>query len=113
MTAREMILLCSSLQGVRTCILCVWFWVLPPLQLLEHWVTPPPHLRLEACRSMPQHSIFFWGAVGACSARHMRSAQATRLRLCCLPVYIGASRLHGQHSHSRHVIFCLCYYCAP
>ena len=34
-----------------------------PLQLLENWVTP--HLRLEACHSMLQHSKIILGTVGA------------------------------------------------
>ena len=38
----------------------------PPLQLLENWVTT--HLRLKACRGMPQHSKLFLGTVGACLA---------------------------------------------
>ena len=63
MTAHEMILLCSSLQGVRTCI---------PLCLNPSFATFAAfgklgtlHLRLEACRSMSQHSKIFLGTVGA------------------------------------------------
>ena len=39
-------------------------------QLLENLGTPP-HLRLEACRSMLQHSKFFLGTVGAWSGTHL------------------------------------------
>ena len=54
MTTHEMIPLCSSLQGVGTCIpFCVCFWV-----LLENIVTP--HLRLAACCSIAN---FCWGSL--------------------------------------------------
>ena len=65
MTTHETVLLCSSLQVVGRCISLCWFWVLPPFQRLANLVTP--HLQLEACRSMPHHSKFFLGSVGASS----------------------------------------------
>ena len=67
MTTHEIILLCSSLQGVGRCI---------PLCLVLGFATVVPFgdlgtltYRLKhaaACRSMLQHSKFFWGTVGAC-----------------------------------------------
>ena len=73
MTTHEMILLCSSLQGVGRCILlCLVLgfatfsasaW-LPPTYGLKH---------AAACRSMLQHSKFFLGTVGACPCMFLLS----------------------------------------
>ena len=63
MTTHEMILLCSSSQGVRTCIPLCLVLILPPLQPLENLLTP--HLWREACCSMLQHSKFFLGTIDA------------------------------------------------
>ena len=70
MTTHEMILLCPSLQGVRRCILlCL---MLRFATFAAFWkIGPPPAnglKRTTAYHSMPQHSKFFWGTVGACLA---------------------------------------------
>ena len=71
MTSHEMILLCSSLQGVKR-------WI--PLCLVVGFATfvalGSPHLRLDTCRSMPQHAAachstanFSWGPLVPCWPR--------------------------------------------
>ena len=63
MTTHEMILLRSSLQIVGRCIpLC---WVLGFASFVAFGIFEYPHLRLEACRTMLQHSNVFLGTVGA------------------------------------------------
>ena len=63
MTTHEMILLCSSLQGVGMCILlCLVVGVATFAALGK---LGSPHLRLEACRSMSQPGKCFLGTVGA------------------------------------------------
>ena len=61
MTTHEMLLLLlfHLCRVSGDAFLCVWFWVLPPLQLLESCITP--HLQPEACPSIPRHSKFFLG----------------------------------------------------
>ena len=61
MTTHEMILLCSSLQGVRTCIPLCLVLGFAPFAAFGKLGYPP------TARSMPQHSKFFLGTVGAWS----------------------------------------------
>ena len=64
MTTHEMMLLCSSLQGVGRCIPLCLVWGFATFVAFGNFGYP--HLRLEACRSLPQHNKFFLGTVGAC-----------------------------------------------
>ena len=61
MTTYELLLLCSSLQGVRTCILLCLVLRFATFAAFGKLGYPPP----AAC-SMPQHRKIFLGTVGAC-----------------------------------------------
>ena len=57
-TTHEMILLCSSLRVLGHRFLCVWSWVLPPLQPLENWAPPTYGLKhAAACHSTANFSL--------------------------------------------------------
>ena len=60
MTTHEMILLWSSLQGVRTCLFLCLVMGFATFAAFGKLGYPPP-----AARTVPQHSKFFLGAVGA------------------------------------------------